>query len=118
MKNLLLIMCMLFSINALSQEKETYVRDVDNNIIYTRTTETGLILEKGTYNENGKHIGVWKQYDQNGNLLVIGRFRNGIKHGVWKHYHGNEYVEVMYSNGVKSRAKIITDIDFLVATKD
>ena len=33
MKNLLLIMFMLFSINALSQEKETYVRDCDNNII-------------------------------------------------------------------------------------
>lgn len=118
MKNLLLIMFMLFSINALSQEKETYVRDCDNNIIYTKTSKTGLLLEKGTYNENGKHIGVWKQYDQNGNLIVIGRFKNGIKHGVWKHYHDNEYVEVVYSNGLKSKAKIITDIDFLVATKD
>jgi len=55
MKNLLLIMCMLFSINALSQEQKTYVKDFDNNITYTKTSETGLILETGTYNENGKH---------------------------------------------------------------
>jgi len=118
MKNLLLIMCMLFSINALSQEQKTYVKDFDNNITYTKTSETGLILETGTYNENGKHCGVWKKYDQNGKLIVVGRFKNGIKHGVWKHYHDNEYAEVTYSNGIKSRAIIITDIDFLVATKD
>ena len=48
----------------------------------------------------------------------ISTYKNGIKHGVWKHYHDNEYVEVIYSNGIKSRAVIIRDIDFLVATKD
>jgi len=118
MRNLLLIMSMLFSISVLSQEQKTYVRDFDNNIVYTKTSETGIILEEGTYNENGKHIGIWKQYDKSGNLLVIGKFKNGVKHGVWKHYLDNDYVEVTYSNGLKSRAKIITDINFLVATKD
>lgn len=109
MKQLFLILGLLFSTITLSQEKSYKQCDITGEIIYNLVSSNGVILEEGRFNINGKHTGTWKQYSPNGELLVIAKFKEGKKHGTWKHYANNTYAEVVYVNGRRVKARQIVE---------
>lgn len=116
MKKVILVLGLLFSSVLFAQTEETYVKcDLTNSITYTKTSENGVVLETGTFNEFGKHDGTWKQYDAKGNLLVIAKFENGIKHGVWRHWFRNKYAEVLYNKGRKVSSKLVIERNYIAS---
>lgn len=116
MKKIFLIMGLLISSLVFSQEVKTYVKcDITETVAYTKVSEEGILLEEGKYNATGKHIGTWKQYDQDGNLLVIAKFKNGVKHGTWKHWFDNKYAEVVYDEGRRVFSKMIVEKHYIAS---
>lgn len=116
MKKVILVLGLLFSSVLSAQNQKTYVKsELTELITYTKTSENGVILETGTFNKFGKHDGTWKQYDSNGNLLVIAKFENGIKHGVWQHWFRNKYAEVLYNKGRRVSSKLVIERNYIAS---
>jgi len=116
MKKVILVLGLLFSSVLFAQTEKTYVKcDLTNSITYTKTSENGVVLETGTFNEFGKYDGTWKQYDSRGNLLLIAKFENGIKHGVWRHWFRNKYAEVLYKEGRRVSSKLIIERNYIAS---
>ena len=62
----------------------------------------GNVLLIGNY-KNGKEEGEWKGYHNNGNVEIIGNYKNGEREGKWKLYRENGKLEYIgnYKNGKK-----------------
>jgi antitoxin component YwqK of YwqJK toxin-antitoxin module len=58
---------------------------------------------EGEY-KNGKREGVWKSWNENGNLWSEGTFKNGLDEGLRTIYHenGKKFIEGYYTNGKKT----------------
>lgn len=88
MKNILLIIGMLITTHAFSQQVERYWKYEDDmsTIYYERVdTVTNITLATGSYLNDLKH-GTWIGYWENGNIQTVINFRNGSRHGVSKSY--------------------------------
>ncbi|MCM1042346.1 MAG: hypothetical protein NC396_07990 [Bacteroides sp.] len=71
----------------------------------------GAVSSEG-YFVNGQPEGVWKNYDESGNLISEGPRRNLQLHGKWTFYAGNRPVrEIHYQNGRKNGASVHYDPD-------
>lgn len=117
MKHIFLIIGLLISTHMFSQDIKKYVKcDITETITYTKNSEDGILLEKGQFNASGKHTGTWKKYDFNGNLLVIAKFKNGVKHGTWKHWLDGKYVEVVYLEGRRVFSRIVIEKNYIVSS--
>ena len=53
-------------------------------------------MHEGNYID-GKSNGLWKSYDENGNLIAEGSFKDGKKEGLWNFYKGEEVSSVSYN---------------------
>ena len=60
----------------------------------------GNVAIIGNY-KNGKQEGEWKLYRENGKLAAIENYKNGKKEGEWKFYHKNGKLKIIgnYKNG-------------------
>ncbi len=45
--------------------------------------DNGQINETGYFNSNGKLAKQWVKYNEQGEILVMGNFSNGVKTGKW-----------------------------------
>lgn len=112
MKKLLLVLSFLFlSINLYSQEK-SYVSNEEGEVVYTLTSEDGVVIEKGTY-WLGKKSGNWYWYHKDGSLQAIATFKNGKREGKWKFYskEGLLVGEVVYKDNRRVSASLHKDFD-------
>ena len=48
--------------------------------------DNGQLSHKGSYNENGKQEGLWVYYWNDGKLSSKGEFKDGEEEGYWKYY--------------------------------
>ena len=105
MKNILLILCFLLSIEGFSQQSIYTDEDGDGVIEYTQVSKDGKLVEKGFY-YNGKMVGTWTSYYPSGKKQVIAKFKSGVKHGTWYIYdnEGRVVVEVEYKDWLKVSA--------------
>jgi antitoxin component YwqK of YwqJK toxin-antitoxin module len=62
--------------------------------------ENGQLKIVGFY-KDGKQEGEWKEYHENGQLKSVGSFKNGRQEGEWKAYDENGQLKVIihYKNG-------------------
>ena len=62
--------------------------------------DNGQLRSKGTF-KNGKQDGPWVNYHSNGQLWEKGTYKNNKKEGSWVNYHNNGQVSVKgtYKNG-------------------
>ena len=60
--------------------------------------ENGTPLQTGRFDEQGQKTGLWKRYHANGVLLDEGEFREGRQVRVWKTYnvHGELLKSTLY----------------------
>ena len=105
MRITILLMGLFLALSANAQENVQYVQDpVTESISYTKTHENGQVAETGSFNYNRKQHGKFVKYDLKGNVLTVAYYRNGLKHGTWKHWNGNTYTEVVYHKNVLIKA--------------
>jgi len=92
MKQIILFLGLILSIEGFSQGKEV-VTKYDNGKIY----ETGYINDKGLKD------GSWIGYYEDGSVWAKAAYYNGLKDGIWRVYKpdGELYSEVEYRRGKK-----------------
>ena len=83
MKNLLLILAILFTGTILAQEQKPVFEKEGDIIKGTYYYTNGEISQYGYYNKEGKLHGEWKSYDISGKKISIGYYTNGVKTGKW-----------------------------------
>jgi antitoxin component YwqK of YwqJK toxin-antitoxin module len=105
MKKILLIIGILLSFQAFSQQSIYTDENGDGIIEYSQVSKDGKLVEKGFY-YNGKMVGTWTSYYPSGKKQVIAKFKSGVKHGTWYIYdsEGRIVVEVEYKDGLKVSA--------------
>ena len=115
MKTIIFFLGLFLSISAYSQENVTYVQDPVTEVInYTKTYNNGQVAETGTFNSDRQPHGEFRAYDENGNLLTVAYYRNGLKNGTWKHWTNDKYTQVVYSKG--RMIKAIEEINFIASS--
>lgn len=105
MKNILLIICFLLSVEGFSQKSIYTDENGDGIVEYLQLSKEGNVVEKGYYFE-GKMVGTWVSYYPSGKKQVVAKFKSGLKHGTWFIYdtQGRVVVEVLYKDGIKVSA--------------
>lgn len=81
MKNLILIITLLFTLNSYAQTKRFFV-DKKNGIIEYIETYRGGSYQTGYFKNNKRH-GLWKMFDQNHNLIKSMMFEKGEKYWLY-----------------------------------
>lgn len=115
MKNTLIIAFLLLGTTVFGQsfKKEVYDNGVliktfemkDNSIVMTAFYPDGTIKERGTF-LNGAPNGKWVTYNQRGQAVSIGYYKQGVKEGTWTIYPGmgDFTYELVYENGIQKKA--------------
>ena len=98
MKNLVLIVAILFSGVAMSQENKPTFEKQGEAIKGTFYHENGKVSQLGFYNKEGKLHGDWKAYDRTGKKVAMGQYTNGVKTGKWFFWSDEKLSEVNYTN--------------------
>ena len=87
MKNLALIFALfIFTAFGFAQETQPVGEQISENTIkVTYFHSNGKVMHQGNY-VDGKSDGLWKSYDEAGNLIAEGSFEQGKKTGLWNFY--------------------------------
>ena len=103
MRNLILIVLVFLSIVSLGQKDNSIIME-DNRIKKITYYEDGSIRETGYYDMKGNRIGVWVMYHNNGNVIMVGEFKNGLKHNEWTVYNSNGVLisRMFFNNGKRT----------------
>jgi len=107
MKNLMLILMLLFGLSAYSQTMEVSDWNNDGILEFVKYSEDGIMVEKGNL-LNGKYHGNIYSYYTNGDIKSVSRFNNGVKEGTWKLYNTNGDIthEIVYEDNRRVQASI------------
>lgn len=111
MKNLALIFGLfIFSAFGFAQETQPVGEQISENIIkVTYYHSNGQVMHQGNY-VDGKSDGLWKSFDEVGNLVSEGSFEQGKKVGLWNFYTSKALSAVVYNdNAVANVKKFNTD---------
>jgi len=101
MKNLILIVVLLFSVTAFSQEQKVDYKKTADNLVqatYYFSDNNAVVEKEGFFNEDGKLHGTWVTYDVQGNKTAIANYKNGVKEGVWMYFKGDKINVVTYKS--------------------
>ena len=79
-------------IQGAAPELDTNVTESDRDVevIRERYPNRRIKIEREVKQDDQKNYhnhGSWKFWDENGNLMVEGRYDNGIRQGIWKRWH-------------------------------
>ena len=99
--HVLILSTILFNFqNCINSEKKEEIQKSKN-----------LDLPKNGYNVDGKKNGEWVSYFSNGNIQSICNFRNGVAHGSVIVYNekGQELYRGNFRNGIKIGEWVFTD---------
>ena len=111
MKNLIII-CGLFLATSFgfAQEVEPTAEEIaPNTLKVTFYHSNGKVMHQGNY-VSGKSEGLWKAFDEAGNLIAQGSFEQGKKIGLWNFSSTKALSAVVYNdNAVANVKKFNTD---------
>lgn len=111
MKNLI-IFCGLFLATSFgfAQEVEPTAEEIaPNTLKVTFYHSNGKVMHQGNY-VSGKSDGLWKSFDEAGNLIAEGSFEQGKKIGLWNFYSTKALSAVVYNdNAIANVKKFNTD---------
>lgn len=115
-----LIFCIAFSLQGFGQkvqedlyENGTLKRqvEVDGDFSKVKTYyENGQLKEIGSFFK-GKADGLWVSFDESGNKISQGEFKNGEKHGDWLIWtpQGKALYHISYEKNVRTAATTVTE---------
>lgn len=90
----ILVFCVSFSFA--QNELKPKIEKKGELIEVTYFYESGIVEQIGTFNSDGTLHGTWKSFDDKGNKLAIGDYKNGRKVGKWFFWTDNSLKEVDY----------------------
>lgn len=96
MRNLIIVIALLFSTTIFAQEAKPTFEKQGNLIKGTFYFEDGTVRQQGFYNKEGILHGEWKSYDATGKKIAMGQYENGVKTGKWFFWSDNKLSEVNY----------------------
>ena len=67
--------------------------DEQGNVTATKIYKNDIEIGAGIISNSGKKDGDWKEYYENSQLKVSGRFKNDVKTGKWIYYYSNGQME-------------------------
>lgn len=80
------------------QMKDLALNEETNLIEATYYHDNGVISQKGAFNLGRKLHGEWISYNDEGDKVALGSYKNGIKTGKWYFWEGDTMTEVEYEN--------------------
>ncbi|WP_321515384.1 hypothetical protein [Marinifilum fragile] len=83
---------------------------------YEMFNKEGMLLEQGTF-KKGLKIGIWKNWDENGDLWRISEYVEGVKHGLEIVIKGSELYKTPYRMGKIHGSKIVEMPDTVIKVK-
>lgn len=100
MKKSILILAILFvSVAAFAQTKPEMKLNKETNLIEaTYFHANGAISQEGTFNLEKQLHGEWLSYNEKGETITVGSYKNGIKTGKWLFWSNDILKEVEYSD--------------------
>lgn len=88
-----------------AQEVEpTAIEIAPNTLKVTFYHSNGKVMHQGNY-VNGKSDGLWKSFDEVGNLVSEGSFEQGKKTGLWNFYTTKSLSAVVYNENAVADVK-------------
>jgi len=100
-KTLLLITILLVSAASFAQSKPEMKLNSETNLIEaTYFHANGEISQKGTFNLEKQLHGEWLSYNEKGETITVGSYKNGVKTGKWLFWANDILKEVEYSDNV------------------
>jgi antitoxin component YwqK of YwqJK toxin-antitoxin module len=106
MKNLALIFgLILLTSLGFAQETEAVGEQISENTVkVTYYHSNGKVMHQGNYID-GKADGLWKSFDETGNLVSECSFEQGKKTGLWNFYTSTALNAVVYSDNTVADVK-------------
>lgn len=100
MKKTILFIAILFtSTTSFAQAKPEMKLNEETNLIEATYFHTnGEISQKGTFNLEKQLHGEWMSYNEKGETITVGSYKNGTKTGKWLFWANDILKEVEYSN--------------------
>ncbi len=103
MKNIALLITVLFSTFCFAQKERTLTLNKDTNLIeVVYFHDNGEVSQTGTYTAEGKLQGEWLSYDEEGLKQVTAYYKNGKKIGKWIYVIEGKLKEVDYTKNIAS----------------
>lgn len=99
MKKCIFLVAMLFSGIIFAQEVKPILEPFGKKLKATYFFENGQVQQEGFF-ENGKLEGMWVSFDEKGNKISSGEYKNGEKIGKWFFWSQNE------DNGFNSLSEV------------
>jgi len=97
MRNIVIIVILMFSTTIFAQEVKPTFEKQGDQIKGTFFYEDGTVSQSGFYNEKGILHGKWKSFDRTGNKIASGQYTNGVKTGKWMFWEADRVSEVSYT---------------------
>ncbi len=110
MKKYLFLMFFFLGFFLFAQQEENYFTqaEIGGLIKYTQYHKNGQLYQTG-YIRNNKLHGEWTSYDQKGNKISIGSYKNGKKTSKWFFWKDNSLIEVDFIDNKIRKTVIWTD---------
>lgn len=99
MKKLLAIACLLAVTLVQAQDKEPTYEAVGDQVKATYYYADGSIHKQGFF-KNQKLTGQWTEFDQKGNKIAVGYYKDGKKVGTWFQWKKDVLRQINYENNV------------------
>lgn len=97
MKNLIPIFVSLLLISgiAMAQEANEFKVNKDTKLVEaTYFYESGEVSQEGTFNLKGELHGKWTSFNEQGQKMAMGYYRDGVKTGKWFFWTDEKLTEV------------------------
>jgi antitoxin component YwqK of YwqJK toxin-antitoxin module len=100
MKKTILMLAILFiSAGAFAQTQPEMKLNKETNLVEaTYYHANGEVSQKGTFNLEKQLHGEWISYNEKGETITVGSYKNGTKTGKWLFWSNDVLKEVEYSN--------------------
>lgn len=78
-------------------QKDGFWIDTVHNVVFER------------YYKDGIESGVFKQYNQNGKLLIFGEYRNGQMYGTWFYFGNTGHLIMVFKDFAKNTYSVVNE---------
>jgi antitoxin component YwqK of YwqJK toxin-antitoxin module len=96
MKKIMILAALVISGLTFAQDKTPKLEQEGQLVKATYLYDNGQIQQEGSF-KDGKLVGIWVSYDENGVKKAIGEYANGQKIGKWLFWNEKTLSEVDYS---------------------
>jgi antitoxin component YwqK of YwqJK toxin-antitoxin module len=97
MKKIMILAALVISAMTFAQDKTPRLEQEGQLVKATYLYDNGQIQQEGFF-KDGKLVGIWVSYDENGVKKAIGEYVNGQKIGKWLFWNEKTLSEVDYSD--------------------